>query len=67
MKKVLITGGSGYLGSVLVERLLNNGFGVAVLDNLMYNQTSLIHYSYNKNFNFIFGDVRIEIKFYPWK
>jgi len=58
MKKVLITGGSGYLGSVLVERLLNNGFGVVVLDNLMYNQTSLIHYSYNKNFNFIFGDVR---------
>jgi nucleoside-diphosphate-sugar epimerase len=46
------------LGSVLVDKLLSNGYNVTVLDNLMYNQTSLIHYSYNKNFNFIYGDVR---------
>ena len=56
--KVLITGGAGYLGSVLVERLLRSDYEVTVLDNLMYNQTSLIHYSYNKNFDFIYGDVR---------
>jgi len=56
--KVLITGGAGYLGSVLTERLLNSGYGVTILDNLMYNQTSLIHYSHNKNFDFIYGDVR---------
>jgi nucleoside-diphosphate-sugar epimerase len=56
--KVLITGGAGYLGSVLTERLLNSGYSVTILDNLMYNQTSLIHYSHNKNFDFIYGDVR---------
>jgi nucleoside-diphosphate-sugar epimerase len=56
--KILITGGAGYLGSVLVDRLLNSGHEVTVLDNLMYNQTSLIHYSYNKRFHFIYGDVR---------
>jgi nucleoside-diphosphate-sugar epimerase len=56
--KILITGGAGYLGSVLVDRLLDSGHEVTVLDNLMYNQTSLIHYSYNKRFHFIYGDVR---------
>ena len=56
--KILITGGAGYLGSVLVNRLLDSGHTVTVLDNLMYNQTSLIHYSYNKRFDFIYGDVR---------
>ena len=56
--KILITGGAGYLGSVLVDRLLDGGHEVTVLDNLMYNQTSLIHYSYNKRFHFIYGDVR---------
>ena len=61
---ILITGGAGYLGSVLIERLFNNG-GVTkltVYDNLMYNQTSLIHYSWRKNFEFVYGDVRDQEK-----
>ena len=37
--KVLITGGAGYLGSVIVERLLNVGYEVIVLDKLLFNQT----------------------------
>jgi len=60
MKKVLITGGAGYLGSVLTEVLLNKGYQVTVLDNLSYKQTSVAPFSYNKNFNFILGDVRNE-------
>ena len=57
MKKVLITGGAGYLGSVLTEVLLGKGFQVTVLDNLIYKQTSVAPFSFNKNFKFILGDV----------
>ena len=58
MNKVLITGGAGYLGSILTERLLKEGYNVTVLDCLKYNQISLNSFCYNKNFNFILGDVR---------
>jgi|TARA_Y100000310_G_scaffold338112_1_gene426887 nucleoside-diphosphate-sugar epimerase len=59
MKKdnVLITGGAGYLGSTLTELLLDKGYVVTVLDNLMYKQTSLLHLCSNTNFKFIKGDV----------
>jgi len=55
--KVLITGGAGYLGSTLTELLLDEGYEVTVLDNLMYKQTSLLHLCSNTNFKFIKGDV----------
>ena len=57
MKKVLITGGAGYLGSVLTEVLLGKGYQVTVLDNLIYKQTSVSPFTHNKNFKFILGDV----------
>ena len=44
MKKILITGGGGYIGSVLSELLLKNNFHVTILDNFMYGQVSLNHY-----------------------
>ncbi len=60
MKKVLITGGAGYLGSVLTEVLLNKHYQVTVLDNLLYKQTSIAPLSHNPDLNFILGDVRDE-------
>ena len=56
--KILITGGAGFLGSVITEKLLNSNHQVTVLDNMMYNQTSSIVYAHNKLFNFVYGDVR---------
>ena len=56
-ENVLITGGAGYLGAVLAEVLLDNGYRVTVFDNLMYKQTSLLHLCDNKNFHFVKGDV----------
>jgi nucleoside-diphosphate-sugar epimerase len=58
--KILITGGAGYLGSVITDKLLNEGYYVIVLDKLIFNQTSLLQYTSNPNFKFIYGDVRNE-------
>ena len=60
MPNVLVTGGAGYLGSVLVGKLLNAGHIVTVYDNLMYNQSSLLQYTTNPNFKFVWGDVENE-------
>lgn len=58
MKKVLITGGAGYLGSVLAGILLETGYAVTVYDNLIYKQLSLLHLFQFKDFKFIKADVR---------
>ena len=58
MQKVLITGGAGYLGSILTEVLLCHGYSVTVLDNLSYKQLSLTSFCHNSNFKFVQGDVR---------
>ena len=58
MKNVLITGGAGYIGSVMTSRLLDLGFNVTVLDNLKFNQNSLHGVCSHPNFKFIRGDVR---------
>ena len=58
MKKILITGGAGYIGSMLCTRLLNLGYQVTVVDLLKYDKGSLNHLYFNKNFKLIVDDVR---------
>lgn len=57
-RHVLITGGAGYLGSILCEHLLAAGYRVTVLDSLMYNQRSLFHFCANPLFDFYQEDAR---------
>ena len=59
--KILITGGAGYLGSVITGKMLSEGHEVIVLDKLIFNQVSLLSYTSNPNFKFIHGDVRNEV------
>ncbi len=56
--KILVTGASGYLGSVLCEHLLAGGHKVAALDNQYYQVPSLFHLAANPRFEFTCGDAR---------
>ena len=58
MKRILITGGAGYIGSKLVTKLLDHNFLVTVIDVLKFSSRSLNHLFNNKNFTFVKGDVR---------
>ena len=58
MDKVLITGGAGYIGSVLTEKLLKKNYKVTVVDNFLYKQSSLNHLCQYKNLQIIKMDVR---------
>ena len=55
--KILITGGAGYIGSILTPLLLSLNYKVTVLDNLSFKQKSLLNCFSNENFNFINGDI----------
>jgi nucleoside-diphosphate-sugar epimerase len=55
---ILVTGGAGYLGSIIVPELLAAGHRVTVLDNFMYHQNSLAHVCASPNFDVVNGDAR---------
>lgn len=57
---ILVTGGAGYLGSILVPELLRLGHKVTVLDNFMFGQNSLLDCCSYENFQVVRGDVRDE-------
>src|SRR5258708_17996472 len=56
--KILVTGGAGYIGSVLVPMLLEEGYAVHVLENFLFGQTSLAECCANPNFRVTRGDCR---------
>lgn len=62
---ILVTGGAGYLGSIMVPELLAKGNKVTVIDNFMYGQNSLAHVCNNSNFEVVRGDVRIKSVMLP--
>ena len=58
MSKILITGGAGYIGSMLCTKLLEEGHTVTSVDLLKYDKGSLNHLYHNKNFKLICDDIR---------
>lgn len=58
--KILVTGGAGYIGSMLTPALLSAGHGVVVLDNFLYHQSALLECCANPYFSVIRGDCRDE-------
>ena len=52
-QKILITGGAGYLGSILTTKLVDEGYYVTVIDILEFNKTSLAHLFVKKILNLL--------------
>ena len=57
-EQVLVIGGAGYLGSVLVDRLLEKQYPVKILDNFIYGKRSVEKYNGNSSVEIIEGDIR---------
>jgi nucleoside-diphosphate-sugar epimerase len=58
VKRILVLGGAGYLGSVLVRRLLDRGYGATVFDALMYGDESIRELYGHPHFRLCRGDLR---------
>ena len=56
-RRILVIGGAGFIGSVLTRRLINRGYSVRILDNLLYdNFSSISDIEFNEEIDFIEGD-----------
>ena len=60
MKKILVSGGAGYIGSVLVRLLIEKGYHVRVIDNLSFGGEPILDLLNHDRFEFVKGDVRNE-------
>ncbi|MBL0049556.1 MAG: NAD(P)-dependent oxidoreductase [Bacteroidetes bacterium] len=60
MKKVLVSGGAGYIGSVLVRQLLQKGYAVKVVDALLFGGEPILDLLTHPHFTFLKGDIRNE-------
>lgn len=56
--KVLLTGGAGYLGSILARKLLANGHNVRILDNFLFGKESIKDIQNDKKLEIVQGDIR---------
>jgi nucleoside-diphosphate-sugar epimerase len=56
-RHILITGGAGYIGSLLTSELLRLNYRVTVLDSLLFGGESLVPFLHHPNFNFVKADV----------
>ena len=56
-RHILVTGGAGYLGSLMIGRLLHLGYAVTVVDDLLYGGESLLAYFSHPNFQFVKANV----------
>ncbi len=57
-KKILITGGAGYIGTILTSSMLRQNYKVRVIDNLLYGGEAILPFLLDKNYEFIKGDIR---------
>lgn len=64
-QRFLVTGGAGYLGSILVPVLLEAGHAVTVLDTFMFRQNALAHVCAHPAFDVVRGDARDEATLAP--
>ena len=56
-RKILVTGGAGYIGSMLCTYLIEEGFNVTVIDKFDFSRDSLNHLRFHNNFDLIEGDI----------
>jgi nucleoside-diphosphate-sugar epimerase len=56
-RHVIVTGGAGYIGSLLISELLRAGFFVTTLDTLLFGGESIVPYLHHPQFHFVKGDV----------